>query len=479
MRLNILLLLVLFNCVIAAAQAQKPNVIIIMMDDMGYGDIEPYGMTGIATPNFNRLAREGMRLTHFDAAQPICSASRSALLTGCYPNRIGIYGAILPGSKLALNPAETTIASMLKTDGYKTGMLGKWHLGNHAPYFPTHYGFDSFYGIPYSHDIWPVDYDGNRITDTGNIRAGWPMLPLVSGDDVVDSVTTLTKAATLTGMFTQKAISFIKSSKGQPFFLYLAHPMPHVPLAASDKFKGKSGLGLFGDVIMELDWSLGEILRTLDEEHLADNTLLVVTSDNGPWLNFGDNAGSSGGFREGKTTTWDGGTRVPCLMRWPGHIQAGSINSKLMVNIDLLPTIAAATGAALPTQKIDGINFLPLLTGKTDTPPREVFYYYFGKNNLEGIRYKNYKLVLPHKSATYETLHGKNGHPGSIPQVVVPQALYDLAHDPGERYDVQTLYPEVLTKMLALAEDARNDLGDDLTNREGKNKRSAAPTSLP
>jgi arylsulfatase A-like enzyme len=471
MKLNILLLLALLNCFVTGAQAQKPNVIIIMMDDMGYGDIEPYGMTGIATPNFNRLAREGMRLTHFNAAQPICSASRAALLTGCYPNRVGIFGAILPGSKLALNPAETTIASMLKTAGYTTGMLGKWHLGNKAPNFPIHYGFDSFYGTPYSHDIWPIDYDGNRITDTANIRAGWPMLPLVSGDDVVDSVTTLDKAATLTGMFTQKATSFIKANKGHPFFLYLAHPMPHVPLAASANFKGKSGMGLFGDVIMELDWSLGEILKTLDDEHLTENTLLIVTSDNGPWLNFGDNAGSSGGFREGKTTTWDGGTRVPCLMRWPGHIEAGSINSKLMVNVDLLPTIAAATGATLPTQKIDGINFLHLLTGKTATPPREVFYYYFGRNNLEGIRYKNYKLVLAHKSGTYENVHGKNGHPSTILQVNVPQALYDLAHDPGERYDVQTLYPDILAKMLALAEDARNDLGDDLTNRVGKNVR--------
>jgi arylsulfatase len=248
-----------------------------------------------------------------------------------------------------------------------------------------------------------------------------------------------------------------------------------VPLAASEKFKGKSGdMGLFGDVIMELDWSLGEILKTLDNEKIAGNTIVIVTSDNGPWLNFGDNAGSSGGFREGKATSWEGGTRVPFLIRWPGKIESGSINSKLMVNIDLLPTIAAATGVLLPKNRIDGINFLPLLTNKTTKGPREVFYYYFGADNLEGVRYKNWKLVLPHKSNTYENLHGKFGHPGVIGQVDVQQALYDLAHDPGERYDVQKLYPEMVAKIMTFAEQARDDLGDKLTNRVGKNVRKAA-----
>ncbi|HEY4326643.1 MAG TPA: sulfatase [Mucilaginibacter sp.] len=461
---------------IAKAQSsKKPNVIIIMMDDMGYGDTEPYGMTGIATPNFNRLSKEGMRLTHFNAAQPVCSASRAALLTGCYPNRVGISGALLPGSKIALNPNEETIASILKNDGYKTAMLGKWHLGNKPPYFPIHYGFDSFYGIPYSHDIWPIDFDGNRLTDTNNIRSKWPMLPLINGDNEVDSITNLTGTSHLTGTLTQKAVSFINANKDHPFFLYLAHPMPHIPIAASEKFRGKSGdMGLFGDVIMELDWSLGEILKTLDKNKIAGNTLIIVTSDNGPWLHFGDHAGSAAGFREGKGTSWEGGTRVPCLIRWPGKIESGSVNSKLMINFDLLPTIVAATGSKLPKNQIDGINFLPLLLNKTSAAPREVFYYYYGVNNLEGVRYKNWKLVLPHKSVTYAALHGKSGHPGPLTTVDVPLALYDLAHDPGERYDVQKNYPEMVEKIQALAEQARDDLGDNITGRTGKNVRKPA-----
>lgn len=458
-----------------AQSVKKPNVIIIMMDDMGYGDTEPYGMTGIPTPNFNRMAKEGMRFTHFNAGQPICTASRAALLTGCYPNRVGMYGAILPESKIALNPKEETIASLLKKAGYKTAMLGKWHLGNKPPYFPLHYGFDSFYGIPYSHDISPLDYDWKRITDTSKRKSHWPMLPLISGDKVVDSVMNYNDASRLTGTLTTKAVAIIKANKNRPFFLYLAHPMPHIPLAASEKFRGKSGdMGMFGDVIMELDWSLGEILKTLDAEKIAKNTIVIVVSDNGPWLHFGDNAGSAGGFREGKATTFEGGTRVPCLIRWPGKIEAGMVNSKLMLNMDLLPTIVAATGAKLPKNRIDGINFLPLWLNKTTIAPRDVFYYYAGVNSLQAVRYKNWKLVLPHRTTTYALLHGKGGHPGKLTHVEVPQSLYDLAHDPGERYDVQELYPDMVEKIKGIAEQAREDLGDDLTKRVGKNVRKAA-----
>lgn len=456
------------------SQQQKPNVIIIMMDDMGYGDIEPYGMTGIPTPNFNRMAKEGTRFTHYNAAQAVCTASRASLLTGSYPNRVGMAGALLPGSKIALNPNEETIATLLKASGYTTGMLGKWHLGNHAPYFPLSYGFDSFYGIPYSHDIWPIDYDGNRITDPNNMRGKWPALPVIDGNMEIDSILTLQEAALLTSTFTEKAVSFIKENKNHPFFLYLAHPMPHVPLAASEQFAGKSEMGIFGDVIMELDWSIGQVLDALDAEKIADNTIVIVISDNGPWMHFGDNAGSSGGFREGKSTSWEGGTRVPFLIRWPGKIEAGDVNSNLMTNMDLLPTLAKATGSSLPKNKIDGLNFLPLWLHETDKGPREVFYYYFGRNNLEGVRYKNWKLVLPHTSGTYVGLHGKDGHPGVNSRVEVPLALYDLAHDPGEVYDVQQLYPDMVQKIMGFVEEARVDLGDDLTKREGINVRKAA-----
>lgn len=470
----ICLLLACFACPVFAQTAKKPNVIIILMDDMGYGDTEPYGMTGIPTPNFNKLASEGIRFTHFNAGQPICTASRTALLTGCYPNRVGMYGAILPSSKIALNPKETTLAIMLKQAGYKTAMLGKWHLGNHPPYFPIHYGFDSFLGLPYSHDIWPRDKDGNRITNPKNARYTWPELTLIEGDKAIDTIKSHQDEEKFTTLFTERAVSIIKNSKGKPFFLYLAQPMPHIPLAVSDKFKGKSGMGIFGDVIMELDWSLGQVMKALDETGQAKNTLLIVASDNGPWLNYGDNAGSSGGFREGKATTFEGGTRVPLLMRWPGKLQAGSINSHLMTNMDLLPTIAAATGATLPKNKIDGINFLPSLLAGSHTSPREVFYYYHGKDDLEAVRYKNWKLVLPHRSSSYHLLHGANGNGGKILKIDVPLALYDLAHDPGEEYDVQQLHPDIVAKIQALANEAREDLGDGLTGKVGKNVRPAA-----
>ena len=459
-------------------KAAHPNVIIINMDDMGYGDTEPFGMTGISTPHFNRLAKEGTRFTHFNTAQPICTASRAALLTGCYPNRLGLSGVLLPKDHYALNPGEETIASVLKKSDYHTAMFGKWHLGNKAPYFPIHYGFEIFSGLPYSHDIWPVNWDGyTPATGPGNRKADYPPLPLLEGDRPVDTIRNLDDAAKLTTLFTTRSIAFIRANKHHPFFLYLAHPLPHVPLAVSDKFKGKSELGLFGDVIMELDWSLGQILKTLDDEQLAASTILIVTSDNGPWLNFGAHAGSSGGFREGKQTTWDGGTRVPFLIRWPGMIEAGGVNSELFTNMDLLPTIVAATGAALPKNRIDGMNFLPLLTGKTNRGPREIFYYYFGvgSNNLEAIRYRHWKLVLPHRANTYtRDLHGKDGKPGAVSQVDVPLALYDLSHDPGEAYDVQQLYPEMVQKIMGFAEEARDDLGDDISHRKGKNLREPA-----
>lgn len=462
------------------AQQQQPNIILINMDDMGYGDTEPYGATGYVTPNFNRLAKEGMRLTHFYAAQAVCSPSRAALLTGCYPNRIGMSGgALMPWSTKALNPNEETIASLLKKAGYSTAMFGKWHLGAIAPHLPLHYGFDQFYGIPYSHDMWPIDYEGQPITDTSNWRMKFPPLPVYDGDKQVDTILSLQEQAYLTSTFTTKAEAFITSQKQKPFFLYLAHPMPHVPLAASPVFAGKTGAGLFADVITEIDWSIGRIIDLLDKTGLSKNTLLIVTSDNGPWLSFGNHAGSSGGLREGKGTAWDGGTRVPCFVRWPGKVEAGTICNQLLTNMDILPTIVAAAGASSPKEKIDGLNFLPLLTGKTNQSPRELFYVYYDVNNLKLIRYKNWELVLPHSSQAYSAGEpGKDGKPRPTPVKPVPMALYNLTHDPGTAYDVQKNYPEIVQLILGFAEQAREDLGDDLTKRKGKNTRASATITI-
>lgn len=448
------------------------------MDDMGYGDIEPYGMTGVPTPHFNQLARQGMRFTHFNVGQPVCTASRAALLTGCYPNRVGMEGVLLPWDTRALNPREATLASQLRQAGYHTAMLGKWHLGNRAPYLPIHYGFDSFYGLPWSNDIWPIDRDGfSRVTDPKDLRSRFPVLTMLEGDVPVDTIKNINDQATLTTRYTERAVGYIRQHRSdkQPFFLYLAHAMPHVPLAASAKFKGRSELGTFGDVLMELDWSLGEIMQALDDTKLAANTLLIVTSDNGPWLQFGDHAGSAGGLREGKQVSFEGGVRVPCLIRWPGHVQARSLSSTLLTNMDLLPTLLTAAGAPLPANHIDGLNFLPYLQGQAAQGPREVFYYYYDGNALQAVRYRHWKLVLPHLGGTYaNTVHGKGGVPAQKITISLPQALYDLAHDPGEAYDVQTQYPDVVAHLQELAEQTRADLGDDIMHRKGAGVRPAA-----
>lgn len=459
----------------AAKTKTSPNVIIILMDDMGYGDPECYNGLLYHTPNINRLAAEGMRFTNYYAAQPICTASRAALLTGCYPNRIGIWGAFAPWNKTALNPKESTIASLLKAAGYHTGMIGKWHLGGKAPFLPTHYGFDEYLGLPYSNDMWPVDYDGTPIRDTADRRYQYPPLPLLEGDSPVRYIRTLEDQSELTGIYTRRAVQFIKKNSGHPFFLYLAHSMVHVPIAASPRFRGKSGRGLFGDVMMEVDWSVGEIIRTLKETGQERNTLVVFTSDNGPWLNFGNHAGNTGGLREGKGTSWEGGQREPCIMRWPASIPAGTVCNRMAANMDLLPTIARICGAAQPANHIDGVDILPLLKGDPNANPRDEMAYYYHTNSLEGVRRGRWKLVLPHQSQTYKMdPPGQNGYPAKTGHVEVPLALYDLATDPGETLDVQSQYPDIVKELQTLAGKYRADLGDDYTKTPCTNCRPAA-----
>jgi arylsulfatase len=455
--------------------ASKPNIIIILMDDMGYGDPECYAGTRYHTPHINQLAAEGMRFTNFYAAQATCTASRAGLLTGCYPNRIGISGAFYPWTPIALNPKEETIASMLKKVGYHTGMVGKWHLGARAPYLPVHYGFDEYLGLPYSNDMWPVDYDGKPMKDSTKPQFKYPPLPLLQGDTPIQYIRTLEDQGQLTGIYTRRACQFIRDNTKRPFFLYLAPSMVHVPIYASPAFLGKSGAGLFADVMMEVDWSIGEIMKTLKEMGVDKNTLLVFTSDNGPWLTFGDHAGNTGGLREGKGTSWDGGQREPCIMHWPGTIVPGTICSNLSSTIDLLPTIAHLCGANLPSNKIDGVDIMSLLTGQPGANPRSEFAYYYQRNSLEGVRQGQWKLVVPHHSQTYKTyMPGKNGYPGGYASVDVPLALYDLAHDPGETQDVQNAHPEVMKGMLELVEKYRKSLGDDITKTACTECREAA-----
>jgi arylsulfatase A-like enzyme len=454
-----------------------PNIVLILMDDMGYGDIGRTGSNQYNTPNLNKLACQGMQFTWYYCPQAVSSASRAGLLTGCYPNRIGISGALMPWATNGINSEETTIAELLKTKGYHTGIIGKWHLGHHKEFLPLQHGFDEYYGLPYSNDMWPVDFDGVpiQLKDTTNIKMKYPILPLIEGNDKAGEVRTLADQDKLTTEYTERAVRFIENHRKERFFLYLPHSMVHIPLGVSEKFRGKSNQGLYGDVMMEVDWSVGEIMKALERTGLEKNTLVIFTSDNGPWLNFGNHAGSAGGLREGKGTSWEGGQRVPCIMRWPGVIRAGEICSQLASSLDILPTLAEIAGAELPEHKIDGISILPLLLGNKTASPRHVFYYYYRQNSLEGVQKDFWKLVLPHPCISYVGVKpGKDGWPGKTLNVNVEKIeLYDLRRDPGERYDVAEMYPEVVKELQDIAEEARMDLGDDITNAPGQNRRKA------
>ena len=399
----------------AGARSRAPNIVVIYMDDLGYGDVAANGATGYLTPNLDRLAAEGTRFTQFEAAHPICSASRAALLTGCYANRVGISMALLPGSAIGLNPAETTIPEMLRARGYETAIIGKWHLGDRPEFMPLNQGFDEYFGLPYSNDMWRRDWDGSPYgpNSTPNaIRMNFPeTVPLYDGTKVVLEIRDMHDQAMLTTWYTERAVQFVERKRDRPFFLYLTHAMPHFPIAVSDKFKGRSRQGLFGDVMMEIDWSIGEIMAALDRAGLREDTLVIFTSDNGAESIFGDQGGSTGGLRGSKVTTWEGGHRVPCLMRWPGVIPAGRVNNQLAANIDLLPTFAAITGAALPARKIDGVNILAMLEGDGNATPRTEMLYYFKENSLEAVRRGDWKLVFPHQYRLI-LVPGTKGMPG-------------------------------------------------------------------
>jgi len=449
------------------APAKKPNVILFFIDDLGYGDLSCYGALGYKTPNLDQMAAEGTRFTNFLATQAVCSASRAALLTGCYANRIGISGALGPGSPVGLNPSEETLAELLKDRGYATGIFGKWHLGDNPAFLPLQQGFDEYYGVPYSHDMWPLH--------PNQAQAKYPPLNWIQGNENVKPINTLDDAAQITPTVTEKAVAFIRNHKKDSFFMYVPHPMPHVPLGASARFRGKSGRGLFGDVMMELDWSVGQILNEVKKQGLDTNTLIMFTSDNGPWLNYGDHAGSAGGFREGKGTSFEGGQRVPCLVRWPGVVPAGRVSGKFLTTLDILPTVIDLCGAKMPKNRIDGVNWVALLKGDDTVTPRDHFFYYYRKNSLEAVRKGDWKLVFAHPGRTYEGfLPGQNGQPGpNTENHEFPKALYDLQRDPGERYNIYEQHPDIVAELEKLAEESRADLGDDLQKRTGANVRPA------
>jgi len=442
----------------AKKENPPPNVVIIFMDDMGYADIGPFGATAYPTPHLDRMAKEGRKFTDFYVTQAVCSASRAGLLTGCYNVRVGILGALGPKSSHGIHADEVTIAEICKQKGYATACYGKWHLGHHKKFLPMQHGFDDYFGLPYSNDMWPYHPGVLHLKMEQRLKR-WPHLPLIDKNEVVNPKVTGKDQELLTTEYTERAVNFIEKNKDNPFFVYLPHSMVHVPLYVSDKFKGKSKAGLFGDVMMEVDWSVGQILATLRKHELDKNTLVVFTSDNGPWLNYGDHAGSATPLREGKGTMFDGGCRESTLMWWPGKIPANSVCREPAMTIDLLPTIAQLIGAKLPEHRIDGKNIWPLIRGVNKAKsPHEAYYFYYG-NQLQAIRQGKWKLHFPHG---YRTMAGRPGGKGGIPtnysQAKIGLSLFDLENDIGESTDLKDKFPEITVRLSKLGKSFDDDL---------------------
>lgn len=436
---------------------RPPNVIVVFCDDLGYGDLGCFGSRDHVTPHLDRMAKEGVRFTDFYVAQAVCSASRAALLTGCYPNRIGILGALGPQANHGIHADETTLGEVAQRRGYATAIFGKWHLGHHPEFLPKRHGFDHYFGLPYSNDMWPF-----------HPTAKFPPLPLIEGDRTIE---TNPDQSTLTTLYTQKALAFIEANRDRPFLLYLAHTMPHVPLFVSAKHRGSSKNGLYGDVVAELDWSIGEILATLNKLGIDRNTLVIFTSDNGPWLSYGNHGGSAGYLREGKGTCFEGGLRVPFIARWPGRIAAGRVASEPWMTIDLLPTICQLIGAPRPNRKIDGVDMTAVLLDANARGPIRPLYFYWDRE-LHAIRLGPWKLHLPHSYRTLQGPPGADGKPGNYRQERIGLALFDLHADPGEISDVAAHHPQVVAQLLQIAEEARADLGDTAAGRTGSGVRA-------
>ena len=454
--LSTLLVLFLFGC--SKSIEKSPNIVFILTDDLAYADLSSYGSEFIETPNLDKMADDGVKMTSYYAAQAVCSASRAAILTGCYPNRLGISGAFGPKSKRGINPDEFLLSEMLKENNYKTGIFGKWHLGDAEKFLPTNHGFDEFYGILFSNDMWKFHPERPE---------GYPDdLMLYRNETPIQSII---DQSDLTKDITDESIRFIEKNKDNQFFLYIAHPQPHVPLFASKDFNGSTGNGLFADVISEIDFSVGRVIEALEKNNLTENTIVVFTSDNGPWLSYGDHAGSSGIYREGKGTAWEGGQRVPCIIKYPSEIKAKTIIDEPVMGIDWMPTFSHITGSKLSDNKIDGKNIWPLLTQKENKSPHKELYFYYRQNELHAVRSGNWKLYFPR---SYRTLNGKPGGKDGMPvkyeyNEVKSNELYNLKEDPSEMKNVYMENIEKAKELEKIGENARQELGDALTFRVG------------
>ncbi|MHB1307621.1 MAG: sulfatase family protein [Limisphaerales bacterium] len=429
------------------ATPRPPNVVVIFLDDSGWGDFHPFGNPPYPTPHVQRLADEGCRFDNFHVPQAVCSASRAALLSGCYPERTQVFGAHGPGGR-GLEPRFATLGEVLRRRGFATAVFGKWHIGDQPDTRPAARGFDESAGLMVSNDMW------EHHPENPGHWAQWPLQYWVNGRVTLERVTPQHQAQLTTG-YTRRAVEFIRRHRDQPFFLYLPHSMPHVPLYVSRKFAGQSGAGLYGDVMMELDWSVGQVLKALKSAGVEDHTLVLLTSDNGPWISYGNHAGQTP-FREAKGTTFEGGTRSACLIKFPGRIPAGTRSTRAFCSVDLLPTIAHLTGAPLPDNPIDGRNVWDLIVGKTGAANPHDYYPFTTDRTFEGVLSGDgrWKLHLPHG---YRTLV-QPGHDGLAGKYRIEQiglSLFDLENDPGETRDVREAHPEVTARLSELAEQHR------------------------
>ena len=464
------------------ATAAPPNIVLIFTDDMGWGDLPGFTPDSpIKTPNIDRLIEEGTRFTDFYVVQAVCTASRAALMTGCYANRVGLEGALNHTSPTGISPDEELLPELLSQQGYATAMFGKWHLGLPPFFAPSKNGFDEWLGIPYSNDntkYHPVLADS------------MPPLPLFDGDEVIE---TDPDQKLFTRRFTERAVQFIEKNQKQPFFLYVPHVMPHVPIFASDRFRGRSAKGLYGDVIEEIDWSVGEIVNAIDRLGLAENTLVIFTNDNGPFLSYGSHAGSSGELRGGKLTTFEGGVRVPMVARWPGKVPAGRDCDTPLMSIDLLPTFCNLADAQLPVKKIDGLDVGPVLLGEADAKADRDGLVFYAGSELQAVRSGRWKLHFPHRYLVVNGETRTDGKPAGYgrlaPQSItnsgisgiasrhgyvvrdLPLSLFDLETDRGETTDVAAEHPEVVKRLTAIADRYREALGDSLTGTSGTENR--------
>lgn len=402
-----------------AQSRRPPNVVVIFADDLGYGDLSCQG-SQMRTPNIDRLATEGMRFTHALSANPVCSPSRAGLLTGRYPTRCGVPRVFFPRDTEGMNLDEQTLAQLLKPQGYRTACVGKWHLGHHKPWLPTSRGFDRYFGIPYSNDMKPA----------------W----LMRDTEVIEEEA---NQPTLTRRYTEEAVRFIGEAGRDPFFLYMPHTFPHIPLYASEAFRGKSRHGIYGDVVEELDWSVGQVLGALSKHGVERNTLVLFSSDNGPWFQ-----GSSGGLRGRKGMTWEGGVRVPFLVRWPERVARGRVCPSLVSTMDLVPTVCRLTGAAMPVKPVDGMDISPLLTGRQAAMERDPLLYFHGKD-LHAARWGAWKLHLARSNAE---MYSAAPPPGRRSLMLANPELYNLSLDPDESADVAAENPEVVRRIRAFVD---------------------------